>query len=219
MLGGGSITLFRFRGIKVSVDWSWFIALFLVILYMTDFFERLLGGGGSTPFLLGVLAAAGFFGSILLHEFGHAVVAMRNGIGITSIQLWIFGGMARMDREADSPGVEARVALGGPAVTLAICVVCAALGIVLGSWTEFHEAATFESRVGAPAVPAMFDWLASINLLLLLFNLIPAFPMDGGRVARAIAWRRTGDRNAATRFAADLDGLTALRKGLRHRLE
>jgi Zn-dependent protease len=173
---------------------------------MSQFYEDLLGPSGSSSeaFLLAVLTAVGFFGSILLHELGHAVVARRNGIGISSIQLWIFGGMARMDREADSPGVEARVALGGPAVTLAICVVCAALGIVLGSWTEFHEAATFESRIGAPAVPAMFDWLASINLLLLLFNLIPAFPMDGGRVARAIVWRRSGDRNAATRFAADL---------------
>ncbi|HJZ38565.1 MAG TPA: site-2 protease family protein [Solirubrobacterales bacterium] len=206
MFGGRPITLFHLRGIRIAVDWSWFLILFLVIFWMSQFYEDLLGPGGSSSqaFLLAVLTAAGFFGSILLHELGHAVVARRNGIGISSIQLWIFGGMARMDREADSPGVEARVALGGPGVTLAICVVCALLGILLGSWTEFHEAATFESRVGAPAVPAMFDWLASINLLLLLFNLIPAFPMDGGRVARAIAWRRTGDRNAATRFAADL---------------
>jgi Zn-dependent protease len=206
MFGGRPITLFHVRGIRIAVDWSWFLILFLVIFWMSQFYDDLLGRGHNStePFLLAVASAVGFFGSILLHELGHAVVARRNGIGISSIQLWIFGGMARMDREADSPGVEARVALGGPAVTLAICVVCAALGIILGSWTEFHEAATFESRVGAPAVPAMFDWLASINLLLLLFNLIPAFPMDGGRVARAIAWRRTGDRNAATRFAADL---------------
>jgi Zn-dependent protease len=206
MFGGRPITLFHVKGIRIAVDWSWFLILFLVIFWMSQFYEDLLGPGGSSSqaFLLAVLTAAGFFGSILLHELGHAVVARRNGIGISSIQLWIFGGMARMDREADSPGVEARVALGGPAVTLAIVVVCAAVGILGGGWTEFHESATFESRVGAPAVPAMFDWLASINLLLLLFNLIPAFPMDGGRVARAIAWRRTGDRNAATRFAADL---------------
>src|SRR6187431_3460361 len=127
MFGGGSITLFHFRGIKVTVDWSWFIVLFLVIIYMAGFFEDLLGEGGSTPFLLALLGAVGFFGSILLHEFGHAVVAMRNGIGISSIQLWIFGGMARMDREADSAGTEAKVALGGPAVTLAIAVVLAAV--------------------------------------------------------------------------------------------
>lgn len=206
MFGGRPITLFHVRGIRIAVDWSWFLILFLVIFWMSQFYDDLLGPGHNStePFALAVASAAGFFGSILLHELGHAAVARRNGIGISSIQLWIFGGMARMDREADSPGVEARVALGGPAVTLAIAVVCAGLGIILGSWTEFHEAATFESRIGAPAIPAMFDWLASINLLLLVFNLIPAFPMDGGRVARAIAWRTTGDRNAATRFAADL---------------
>ncbi|HVD37458.1 MAG TPA: hypothetical protein VNC15_01360, partial [Solirubrobacterales bacterium] len=83
MLGGGSITLFHFRGIKVTVDWSWFIVLFLVILYMTNFFEDLLGESGSGPFLLALLSAVGFFGSILLQVFGHAVVAMRNGIGIS----------------------------------------------------------------------------------------------------------------------------------------
>ena len=128
MFGGGSITLFHFRGIRVTVDWSWFLVLFLVILYMANFFEDLLGEGGSGPFALAVLSAVGFFGSILLHEFGHAVVAMRNGIGITSIQLWIFGGMARMDREADSPSTELKVALAGPAVTLAIVAVLAAVG-------------------------------------------------------------------------------------------
>ncbi|HEX3359762.1 MAG TPA: site-2 protease family protein [Solirubrobacterales bacterium] len=206
MFGGRPITLFHVRGIRIAVDWSWFLILFLVIFWMTQNFEELLGKTGSqtTPFLLGLASAAGFFGSILLHELGHAFVARRNGIGISSIQLWIFGGMARMDREADSPGVEARVALAGPAVTALIFVVCVAIGIAGGGWTEFRDAALFESRVGEAAVPALFDWLASINLLLLLFNLIPAFPMDGGRVARAIAWRRTGDRNAATRFAADL---------------
>ncbi len=206
MFAGRPITLFHVRGIRIAVDWSWFLILFLVIFWMTQNFEELLGktGNQTTPFLLGVASAAGFFGSILLHELGHALVARRNGIGISSIQLWIFGGMARMDREADSPGVEARVALAGPAATALIVVVCAAIGIIGGGWTEFHDAAVFESRVGQAAVPALFDWLASINLLLLVFNLIPAFPMDGGRVARAIAWQRSGDRNTATRFAADL---------------
>jgi Zn-dependent protease len=204
MLGGGSITLFRFRGIKVSVDWSWFIALFLVILYMTDFFERLLGGGGSTPFLLGVLAAAGFFGSILLHEFGHAVVAMRNGIGISSIQLWIFGGMARMDREADSPATELKVALAGPAVTAAIAIVLAAVGTVVAGPNGFWEAVVLEIRSDVSGPMALVAWLVTINVLILVFNLLPAYPMDGGRVARGIAWWRSGNRNSATRFAANL---------------
>ena len=204
MLGGGSITLFRFRGIKVTVDWSWFIVLFLVIIFMTNFFEELLGEGGTEPFLLSLLSAVGFFGSILLHEFGHAIVAMRNGIGISSIQLWIFGGMARMDREADTPGTELKVALAGPAVTAAIAIVLGVVGIATSGWSGFEEAVLLESRAGVSGLMALVAWLVSINLLILVFNLLPAYPMDGGRVAKALAWYRSGNRNSATRFAARL---------------
>lgn len=207
MLGGGSITLFHFRGIRVSVDWSWFIVLFLVILYMANFFEGLLGEGGTTPFLFGVLSAVGFFGSILLHEFGHAVAARRNGIGISGIQLWIFGGMARMDRESDSPSTELKVALAGPAVTFAIVLLLAAIGIGAVGWTAFREAAVQETRSDASPLMALVAWLFAINALVLVFNLLPAYPMDGGRVARAISWWRSGDRTAATRFAANLGRL------------
>lgn len=204
MLGGGSINLFHFRGIRVSVDWSWFIVLFLVILWMTSFFEGLLGEGGTTPFLYGVLSAVGFFGSILLHEFGHAAVAIRNKIGISGIQLWALGGMARMDREADSPGTELKVALAGPAVTLAIIVVLTAVGVGAVGWTEFREAAVQETSSNASGLMALIAWLVTINTLVLVFNLLPAYPMDGGRVVRAIAWWRSGDRTSATRFAANL---------------
>src|SRR6201999_1108477 len=158
MFGGRAITLFHIRGIRIAVDWSWFLILFLVIFWMSQFYDDLLGPSGSSSqaFLLAVLTAAGFFGSTLLHELGRAVVARRNGIGISSIQLWIFGGMARMDREADSPGIEARVALAGPAVTALIVVVCVVIGVIGGGWTEFRDAAAFESRIGQSAVPALF---------------------------------------------------------------
>jgi Zn-dependent protease len=207
MLGGGrTFTLFHVRGIRISVDWSWFLVLFFVIFWMSRFYGDLLGesGSASTPFLLAVLSAAGFFGSIVLHELGHAVAAVRNGIGISGIQLWIFGGMARMDREADSPGTELKVALAGPFVTLAIIVVLTIGGIAAAGAHEFKEAAILESNSGASGLIAMIAWLATINALVLVFNLLPAFPMDGGRVARAIAWWKTGDRTAATRFAANL---------------
>jgi Zn-dependent protease len=207
MFGGGAITLFHFRGIKVSVDWSWFLVLFAVIILMTNNFENVLDRSGTEPFLLALLAAVGFFGSILLHEFGHAVVAMRNGIGISSIQLWIFGGMARMDREADSPGTEAKVALAGPAVTLAIAVVLGLIGAAAAGWTGFSEAVIFDSGSGVSGLMALLAWLVAINLFILVFNLLPAYPMDGGRVARAVAWWRTGNRNSATRFAANLGRL------------
>jgi Zn-dependent protease len=207
MLGGGrSFTLFHVRGIKISVDWSWFLVLFFVILYMTNFYERLLGesSSASTPFLLALLSAVAFFGSIVLHELGHAIAAVRNGIGISGIQLWIFGGMARMDREADSPGTELKVALAGPLVTLAIVVVLTLGGIAAVGAQEFRDAAVLETSSGVSGIVALIAWLATINALVLVFNLLPAFPMDGGRVARAIAWWKTGDRTAATRFAANL---------------
>jgi Zn-dependent protease len=206
MLGGGSITLFHVRGIRIAVDWSWFFVLFLVIFWLAQFYADVLGesSAGSAPFALALASAAGFFGSIVLHELGHAIVAMRNGIGISSIQLWIFGGVARMDRESDSPGTEFKVAVAGPLVTLAIVILLLAIGLAAAGWHEFYAAARVESDAGTSGVLAAVAWLASINFLVLVFNLLPAFPMDGGRIVRALAWRRTGDRAAATRFAANL---------------
>ncbi len=206
MLGGKPITLFHVRGIRIAVDWSWFFVLFLVIFWLSQFYGDLLGetSSSSTPFLLAIASAFGFFGSIVLHELGHAFVALRHGIGISSIQLWIFGGMARMSRESDSPRTEFQVAVAGPLVTLAIVVVLTAIGVGAAGWGDFREAALVESSAGTSGVLAMVAWLAMINFLVLIFNLLPAFPMDGGRVVRAIAWWRSGNRASATRFAANL---------------
>ncbi len=206
MLGGKPITLFHVRGIRIAVDWSWFAFLFLVIFWLSSFYGDVLGESSddTTPFTLAVLSALGFFGSIVLHELGHAFIALRNGIGISSIQLWIFGGMAKMDRESDSPSTEFKVAVAGPLVTLAIVVVLTAGGIAAVGAEEFRRAALIESNADVSGAMAMVGWLASVNLLVLVFNLLPAFPMDGGRIVRAIAWWKTGDRNAATRVAANL---------------
>ena len=206
MLGGSSITLFHVRGIRVAVDWSWFLVLFLVIFWLSRFYGDVLGESGTetAPFALAVVSAAGFFGSIVLHELGHALVAIRNGIGILSIQLWVFGGMARMDRESDSPATEFKVAVAGPLVTLAIVVVLTAVGLAAAGPDEYWKAVLIESDAEVSGALAAVAWLASINFLVLVFNLLPAFPMDGGRIVRALAWWRTGDRSSATRFAARL---------------
>lgn len=206
MLGGSTITLFHIRGIRIAVNWSWFFVLFLVIFWLSNFYGNVLGesSSSSTPFMLAVLSALGFFGSIVLHELGHAFVAMRHGIGITGIQLWIFGGVARMDRESDSPSTEFNVAIAGPLVTLAIAAALTGLGLATVGWEEFRRAMLVESDAGTSGFLSMIAWLATINLLVLVFNLLPAFPMDGGRVVRAIAWWRTGDRTSATRIAAGL---------------
>src|SRR3954452_13178943 len=188
MLGGGSITLFHVRGIRVGVDWSWFIVLFLVIFWLSSFYADILGtdSTSTSAYALAVCSALGFFGSILLHELGHAFVAIRNGVGISSIQLWIFGGVARMGREADSPGTEFKVAIAGPAVTLAIVVALTAIGFVAIGPHDFWEAVLIQAGSGVSGVWAMVGWLVWINALVLGFNLLPAFPMDGGRVVRAI---------------------------------
>jgi Zn-dependent protease len=204
--GGNSITLFKVRGIRVAVDWSWFLILFLVIFWLSDFYGTLLDQPSSStePYLLAVASAAGFFGSILLHEFGHAFVALRNGIGISTIRLWIFGGVAQMDREADGPGTEFKVAIGGPVVTALIAAVLVAVGLAVSGSSAFSDAVQLQVGAGTSGVMAMVAWLAAINLIVLVFNLLPAFPMDGGRVVRAIAWKISGKRSSATRFAAGL---------------
>jgi Zn-dependent protease len=204
--GGNTITLFRVRGITVAVDWSWFLVLFLVIFWLSGFYGSLLDKPSSAmePYLLAVASAIGFFGSILLHEFGHAFVALRNGIGISTIRLWIFGGVAQMDRESDSAGTEFKVAIGGPVVTAVIAAVLVAIGIAVSGPGAFSDAVTLQVGAGTSGIMSMIAWLAAVNLIVLAFNLLPAFPMDGGRVVRAIAWKVTGKRSSATRFAAGL---------------
>jgi Zn-dependent protease len=194
VFGGGSIQLARVFGIRIGVDVSWFLVLFLIIWSLSDYFE---------DFGLAVVSAFLFFLSILLHELGHAVVAIRNGIPISGIDLWMFGGVAKMERDTPSPGVEFKVAIGGPVVTLVIAAACFGAGSLLANADDVFKTTSFENAAGDQAV-AVLGWLAFVNFFLLVFNLIPGFPLDGGRIARAIAWWRTGDRNRATRFAARL---------------
>jgi Zn-dependent protease len=207
MFGGGrSFTLFRIRRIRITVDWSWFVVLFLIIYLLSDFYGTILGQPNSAlePYALAVASAFGFFGSIVLHELGHAFVALRNGIGISRISLWIFGGVAQMDRESDSPGTEFKVAIGGPVVTFLIAAALIAVGVAAVGWASFMDAIEVRNTADMTGVIAMVAWLAAINVIVLGFNLLPAFPMDGGRIVRAIAWKITGKRSAATRFAAGL---------------
>jgi len=205
MFGGRSIPLVRVFGIRVGVHPSWFLALFLFIWWLTDYYRAALPGDDSGAFALATASALLFFLSILLHELGHAVVAIRNGISIAGIDLWLFGGIAKMSQDTASPGVEFRVAVAGPVVTLLIAILCAGLGIVAaGGASEYWNAVAFDAESTAGSFVAMMSYLASINVLLLVFNLIPAFPLDGGRIARAIAWKVTGDRTRATTFAATI---------------
>jgi hypothetical protein len=109
-----------------------------------------------------------------------------------------------MDRESDGPGTEFKVAIAGPVVTAVIAAVLIAVGVVVSGSGAFYDALRLQISADTSGVMAMVGWLATINLIVLVFNLLPAFPMDGGRVVRAIAWKVTGKRSSATRFAAGL---------------
>jgi len=187
-------------GIRIGADASWFIFLFLIIWLQSNQYKDQFLGDDTKAFSLAVASAFLFVLSILLHELGHAAVAIRNGIGIAGIDLWMFGGVAKMRKDADSPGVDFRIAVAGPVVTLVIAGLCFAIGSAAVGVHEFWRVVTFQDP--ASAGTTLVADICFINALLLVFNLLPGLPLDGGRILRAIAWWRTGDRNRATRTMA-----------------
>jgi Zn-dependent protease len=195
-----SIQLARLFGIRVGANPSWFVVLFLMIYVLTGYFGDVLDGSDTEAFLVAVAAALLFFVSLVLHELGHAIVARRNGIAIAGIDLWFFGGIAKMTRDTESPGEEFRVAIAGPAVTAFVIALCIGISAAISRMGDFVDSAQLSNQATTPAL-ALLGWLAIINAALLVFNMVPALPLDGGRVARAIAWRVTGDRNRGTRFS------------------
>jgi Zn-dependent protease len=184
-----SYPLGRIFGIKVGVNWSVLLLLALIIWSLSTswFPESNPGLGDDTYFVMAVVTAFGFFGSILLHELGHAVQATRDGMTIDGITLWLFGGVARFTGMFPTAGAEFRIALAGPLVSLGL-------------------GAGFLGITRVPGLPSSIDgvcfYLGYINTALLLFNLLPALPLDGGRILRAGLWQWRGDLYAATRFAA-----------------
>jgi Zn-dependent protease len=190
------VQLARVFGIRIGVEWSWFVVLFIVIYVLRGYFAQILPNG-SQAFTVAVLSTLAFFGSLVAHELGHALVARRLGLQIDGIDLWLFGGFTRTHGEVLTPGGEFSLAAAGPAVTALISLLCVMIGLAFGSLRHLVDVALFDSNVHVTAALALFSWLALINLFLLVFNLVPAFPLDGGRMAQAVAWRHHGDRNRA----------------------
>ncbi len=189
--------LARIFGIRIGVGVSWFVVLFLFIFVVTPVFHAELGGSRTTAYLVAVASVLSFFASLVLHELGHALVARRNGLHVAGIDLWALGGITRIG-EVQSPGTELRVAAAGPLVTLGVIVVCVLAGALVSGSGHFFDAAVGNESVRATPALVWLSWVATINVLVLVFNLVPAFPLDGGRIAHAIVWKRTGDRNRAT---------------------
>lgn len=196
--------LFRVAGVTVTAAWSWLLALGYVVFLLSGSFNDVLGAEKEVEaFVYAVVLAFLFFGSIVLHELGHAVVARRNGIGILGIELWLLGGLAKMDRDPATPGAEFRVAAAGPAVTGAVAAVC--IGVAAYAAPDrLDHLLRMTVEGGDAAWLVSVAWLGVVNLLLLIFNLFPAYPLDGGRIARAAVWKITGDEQRGTNFAAAL---------------
>jgi len=192
-------------GIRIGVDPSWFFVLFLYIWILSSGYKDAFGPGqDNKAFILATLSAFLFFFSVVLHELGHAVVARRNGIAITSISLWMFGGMADLRSDPRTPGAEFRIAAAGPAVTLVVVAVSIATGFAIYGGTEFGDGLALQAKSNPPGGAVVLGWFANVNAFVLIVNLLPALPLDGGRILRALVWWRTGDRNRATRAAARL---------------
>jgi Zn-dependent protease/CBS domain-containing protein len=192
-------------GIRIGVDPSWFFVLFLWIWLLSSSFKHVFGPGhDNKAFALATVSALFFFASVVLHELGHAIVARRNGMQVAGVTLWMLGGVASLKGEMPSAGAEFRMAAAGPAVTFVVVAACYVLGVALVGTKEFAHAMTLQRDSNASSAAILLSWLMNINLFVLAVNLIPAYPLDGGRMLRALAWWRTGDRNKATRFAARL---------------
>jgi len=191
--------LARIFGIRIGVSASWFFVLFFLIYWLgSEYFPQVLNGSRTTAYAVAVAGALCYFASLILHELGHALAARRLGIPIAGIDLWFFGGLSQMRREPQTASEELKVAAAGPAVTFALFAIFLGIGTALASGGHITDLAL--TRQGFKTTPALalVGWLAFINGILLLFNIVPAFPLDGGRIARALIWWRTGDRNRAT---------------------
>ena len=187
-----SFRLMSLMGFDVKIDPSWFLIAALITWSLaTGYFPFVVPGGSLSAYIIMALAAMLlFFGSLILHELAHAVVARRFGMKIKGITLFLFGGVAELSAEPDTAKAELWVALAGPAMSIALAAL-------------FWVVEMFAMRLELPdPAAAIFGYLAVINLVLALFNLLPAFPLDGGRVLRALLWKRHGNLLKATRVAS-----------------
>lgn len=189
---GPRIDLFKVFGFKIRLDWTWFIIALLVTWslaagYFPENYESL---QTATYWIMGAVGAIGLFASIVLHEIGHAAVARYHGMNIRGITLFVFGGVAEMSDEPPTPRAEFQVAAAGPLVS-----------VLLAAALYLLTAALQAVQLGGPAV-GVTAWLATVNLVVVVFNLVPGFPLDGGRILRSALWAWKENLRWATRVTA-----------------
>lgn len=188
----GGLSIGRYFGIQVKLHWSWLIIFAIVtwvlagVYFPNTFPEWSL----ATYVVTGVVTSLLFFLSVLVHEMAHSIIARRNGLPIDSITLFLFGGVSQLTEEPTTPELEFRMSLAGPLTSLAIG------GLALGIWYSLQD-------VNEPVAAVAF-WLGWINVVLAGFNLIPGFPLDGGRVLRSVIWWRSRNLHSATKIASGI---------------
>jgi Zn-dependent protease/CBS domain-containing protein len=196
------VRLGRVLGIEIGLHYSWFLVALLIVLSLSSHFRAAHADWTAlSVWVSALLTAAAFFATLVLHELSHALTARARGLPVGGITLFALGGVSRIQKEPADARTELLVGIVGPATSAVIGLVCLGLAAVLG-WRPGVEPAT------PPA--AVLSWLGYINFALAVFNLVPGYPLDGGRVLRAVVWAATGDAARATRTAATGGQLVAI---------
>jgi Zn-dependent protease/CBS domain-containing protein len=187
-----NLSLGRIAGIHVGLNWSLLVVAALIAWSLaTGILPSAAPGETSGAYwTAGVVSAFVFLASLLAHELAHSVVAVRRGVRVEGITLWLFGGVSRFSSDTSSPGTQALITFVGPLTSLVLGAVFFLASVVVGGGAH------------PGLLPATLSWLGYINFTLGVFNLLPAFPLDGGRLLQSLIWLRTGDRQRATRIAA-----------------
>jgi Zn-dependent protease/CBS domain-containing protein len=199
-----SIKLMNLFGIRIGVNGTWFLILFLMIFWLSGSFRQALHSSDGVAYVTTVVTVLVLFGSLIIHELGHALMARRQGIHVDRIELFLFGGFTQMSRDASSPGEDFKIAVAGPLATFGFVLLCLAIDLAIVGSHRLVHAAVLDGTVKITPVLLAASWLLFWNVLLLAFNLVPAFPLDGGRIARAAIWRITGSKRHGTQVAARL---------------
>jgi Zn-dependent protease/CBS domain-containing protein len=190
VFGGSAWRLGRVSGIEIAIDYSWLLIFALITFSLSNQFTAAHEDWGrSEIWTTAVVTSLLFFASIVLHELGHSLTAQRLGVGVASITLFVFGGVAQLQSEPKRPRDEMLIALAGPLVSLGLGVGFQAMASALGGDSDGQ-------------LVAILSWLGRINTVLAVFNLVPGFPLDGGRVLRGLIWAFTGSFERATSVAA-----------------
>jgi Zn-dependent protease/CBS domain-containing protein len=189
----GEFDLFRIGGVQIAIDFSWLIIFVLVLWGLSSgYFPALHPGYPRAEYwLVGAVGTILFFTSIVIHELSHAMVGNHLGQPVERISLFIFGGMAHLGHEPTDANAELKIAAAGPITSIVLGIVFLWIARAIGPTGPY------------PMWSSVFQYLGFINIALALFNLLPGFPLDGGRILRALVWRRTGDFRRATARAAD----------------